>query len=128
MRTPVILDVNPDPDALAWEQDFFGRLEDHVLVCGGPEQQGGCPILKGEVCGKVAAADGVIFQLDLDQADHRNILAKYTQILDVPIRVVVSEEQKERWAPLLELVEVFTPPIGPATLDAFAAEVESELD
>lgn len=126
MNTPVILDVNPDPDALDWEQDFLTRIETSVIGCCGPDHQGGCPLLEGDACAKIEAADGVLFQLDLDRAEHRQILARYVRILDVPIRVVVSPQQKVRWANLLEHVEVFTPPVGPATLDAFAAEVESE--
>lgn len=127
MRSPVVLDVNPDPDALDWEQDFLGRLDIPVTRCCGPDAIGGCPLLRGERCTKIEGADGVIFQLDLDRTDHRQILAKYVRLLDVPIRVVVSPEQKKRWARLLDHVEVFVPPVGPAKLDGFAAEVESEL-
>jgi hypothetical protein len=128
MRTPVILDVNPDPEALEWEQEFLTRLDVPVIGCCGPDARGGCPLLVGEPCPKIEAADGVIFQLDLDKADHRRILAMYAQQLDVPIRIVVSEEQRRRWAHLVDMVEVFVPPVGPATLDAFAAEVESEVE
>lgn len=128
MRTPVLLDVNPEPAALDWEQDFLSRIETSVITCRGPEREGGCPLLRREPCAKLEAADGVLFQLNLDRAEHRRILAQYERLLDLPIRVVVSPEQKLRWAHLLENVEVFTPPIGPAKLDALAAEVESETD
>lgn len=128
MRTPVILDVNPDPEALDWEQDFLTRIETSVIGCCGPDRVGGCPLLEDKPCAKIEAADGVLFQLDLDRTEHRRLLAKYVRLLDVPIRVVVSAEQQVRWARLLDLVEVFTPSIGPAKLDAFAAEVESETD
>lgn len=128
MRTPVVLDINPDPEALDWEQDFLGRLELPVITCRGPLEPGGCPLLKGNACGKIEAADGVLFQLNLDLPDHRHILGHYIRLLDVPIRAVVTEDQKKRWAKLLDKVEVFTPPIGPAKLDAFAAELESETD
>lgn len=127
MNKAVILDVNPDSYELDWEQDFLSRIETLVVSCCGPDTQGGCPLLRGEPCAKIEVADGVLFQLDLDRAEHRRLLAKYVRLLDVPIRVVVTQEQKQRWAHLLELVEVFTPPIGPAKLDAFAAEVESEI-
>lgn len=127
MRTPLVLDVNPDPEALDWEQDFLGRLEIPVTKCCGPDTRDGCPLLGGEPCVKLEGADGVLFQLDLDRTDHRQLLAKYVRQLDVPIRVVATPEQKERWARLLRHVEVFVPPLGPAKLDAFAAEVESEL-
>lgn len=128
MRTPVILDVNPDPEALDWEQDFLTRLETGSVSCCGPGAQGGCPLLEGKSCAKIEVADGVLFQLDLDCLEHRKILAKYVRHLDVPIRVVISADQEQRWAHLLDHVEVFTPPIGPAKMDAFAAEVESEIE
>lgn len=126
MRTPLILDVNPDREGLFWEQDFLGRIDARFSGCCGPDAQGGCPLLRGTRCAKAETADGIIFQLDLDRAHHRAILAHYIELVDVPIRVVVTAEQQKRWADLLAPVEVFTPPIGPAALDAFAAEVESD--
>jgi hypothetical protein len=126
-RTPVIVDVNPDPDALVWEQDFLTRLDAAVIQCRGPNEPGGCPLENGLPCPKLEAADGVIFQLDLDIPEHRGLLARYGKLLEVPVRAVVTQDQKVRHAHLLESFEVFTPPIGPATLDAFEAEVESEL-
>ena len=128
MRNPVILDVNPDPDDLAWEQDFLKRLDIPVHSCRGPKDPGGCPILRNERCMKIEGVDGVLFQLNLDRGDHREILGKYLQILDVPIRVVVTPEQKERWAGLVGMVETFEAPVGPAKMDAFAAEVAAEMD
>lgn len=121
--TPVILNVSPDPDDLAWEQEWLERLDLPVVNCGGPHKVGACPLLKGLPCGKVARADGILFQLDLDRTDHREILATYARTLDVPIRAVVSQEQQEKYADLLADIETFTPPVGPAKLDAFAAEV-----
>lgn len=128
MRQATILDVNPDPSALAWEQDFITRLEDHVVGCRGPRGEGRCPILNGRHCSKIEEADGVLFQLDLDRDDHRSILTLYKETLDVPIRVVCTLDQEERWHELLADVEVVAPPIGPSALDAFAAEVESSID
>ena len=125
MRRATILDVNPHPEDLAWEQDFIGRMGDRVVPCCGPKVMGGCPILRGDHCSKLEQADGVLFQLNLDREDHRTILARYIELLDCPIRVVCTPEQKVRWAPLLGEVEVMTPPVGPAALDGFAAEVES---
>jgi len=128
MREPVILDVNPDGGALAWEQNFLERLEVHVERCGGPSKEGGCPLLIGQPCGKIAHADGILFQLDLDRDDHREILKRYAQTLDVPISVVTTREKAERWDEAVRDVEVVTPPVGPARLDGFVAEVESEID
>jgi len=125
MGEAVILDVNPDPSELAWEQEWLERLDLPVISCGGPHQPGDCPLLQGRPCGKVEKADAILFQLDLDRADHREILRIYSDTLDVPIRVVVTEEQQHAYAELLHNVEVFTPPVGPSALDAFAAEVSS---
>ena len=129
MRTPVILDVNPAPEELQWEQDWLQEgLGIPVVKCAGPHGVGDCPLLRGEPCGKVEKADGILFQLDLDRPDHRKILSLYADKLDVPIRAVVADEQRIRYADLLSKVEVVSPPVGPASLDAFAAEVQSEID
>ena len=129
MRTPVILDVNPAPEELQWEQDWLqDGLDIPVVKCTGPHGPTDCPLLRGEPCGKIAKADGILFQLDLDLPDHREILGIYADKLDVPIRAVVSDEQRTKYADLLTKVEVVSPPVGPATLDAFAAEVQSEIE
>jgi hypothetical protein len=129
MRTPVILDVNPSPEDLKWEQDWLhDRLEIPVVTCTGPHKVRDCPLLKGQACGKVARADGILFQLDLDREDHREILRLYADTLDVPVRAVVSDDQRDRYKDLLAKVEVVSPPVGPSALDAFAAEVQSEID
>lgn len=122
---PTILEVNPHPEELDWDQEFLGRMEIPMLRCRGPHGPGKCPILQGKSCGKIEKADGILFQLDLDREDHREILRLYIEMLDVPIRAVVSDEQQQRYAELLKDVEVVTPPVGPSMLDAFAAEVES---
>ena len=127
MSEPVILDVNPDPDELAWEQEWLGRLELPVIPCRGPHAVGACPLLQGKACGKVDRADGILFQLDLDREDHREILRIYAEALEVPIRAVVTERQQRAYPELLHNVEVFTPPVGPSALDAFAAEVTSAM-
>lgn len=126
MRPPVILDANPNRMALEAESTFLTNAGVQVIRCRGPQQPGGCPLLQGKRCGKVAAADGVVFQLDLDEPEHRRILVKYVVEMgrrEVPVRVVVTEEQKQRWPKLIRLAEVSTTPFGPAKLDAFAAEV-----
>lgn len=126
MRNPVILDVNPDPEALHWEDDWLGRQDVDVVTCSGPHEVE-CPLLQGKPCGKIAKVDGILFQLNLQRADHREILRTYAENLDIPIRAVVSEGDKEEFADLLADVEVVTPPVGPSSLDGFAAEVASNL-
>lgn len=126
-KLPVILIDNPDQLSMQGEADFYRKLGHPVEVCVGPEKEGGCPLLRGEPCTLVEDADGVIFQLDLDVPQNRRLLSKYVTYfgrIGVPIRVVVKEEQKERWAKLLGLVQVWTSPVTVGKLDGFSSEVE----
>lgn len=126
MRPPLILDVNPDGESLERETRFLTDAGVRVVQCRGPLGPGDCPLLVDRSCCNVDAADGVVFQLDLDDPEHRRILAKYVVELgrrEVPIRLVVTEEHRGRWPKLAQLVEVSTPPFGPVKLDGFAAEV-----
>lgn len=127
MRKPVILDVNPDPDALEWEDDWLARQNVDVVRCQGPHGSEACPLLLGLPCGKIMKADGVLFQLNLAIPDHRKILRTYADNLDIPVRAVVSADDRETYADLLADVEIVTAPMGPAGLDGFASEVEFSL-
>ncbi len=123
----VILDVTPGSAAI--DEGFLQNLGHPVLVCHGPDERD-CPLLGEGSCDMVDRAHGVIFKLDLDRPHHRAILERYQRILadDVPIRVVVSDDQAGRFPDLLAGVEVWThdPTIG--ELDGFAAEVEAADD
>lgn len=126
-KTPVILIDNPDQKSMEREADFYRKLGHPVELCIGPGKELGCPLIRGEQCALVENADGVIFQLDLDVAENRRVLSKYITYFDelgVPIRVVVTPEQKLRWAKLLSLVEVWTTPVTVGKLDGFSSEVE----
>ncbi|MGH9197748.1 MAG: hypothetical protein ACRD1T_18645 [Acidimicrobiia bacterium] len=126
-KAPVILIASPDHVSMDREADFYRRLGHPVEECLGPDsKEGGCPLLIGEACPLVEEADGVIFQLDLDVAENRRVLAKYINYfgkLGVPVRVMVRPQQKERWAKLLQLVEVWTAPVTVDKLDGFSSEV-----
>lgn len=130
-KAPVILIDNPDQSSMQKEADFYRKLGHPVELCDGPEKEGGCPMLRGDPCPLVENADGVIFQLDLDLPHHRRLLSKYIMYFDgvgVPVRVVVTTAQKERWAKLLKLVEVWTTPVTVGKLDGFASETEYGWD
>lgn len=119
----IILDVTPaDAD---YDRDFLERLGHPVLVCHGPDSHP-CPLLE-EGCELLNAAHGVVFQLDLERPQHRVILKRYREILpdDVPIRAVVREGQRTKYADLLGPVQTWEhePTIG--DLDGFAAQVEA---
>jgi hypothetical protein len=120
----VILDVTPG--SAAFEQGFLERLGHPVLVCHGPMHEV-CPLLHEGSCELLDSAHGVVFQLDLDRAGHREILARYQQVLrdDTPIRVVVQPGQDEQYAELLAGCQVWTHEPTAGELDGFAAQVEA---
>lgn len=120
----LILDVTPaDGD---FDRDFLERLGHPVLVCHGPETGHQCPIIKGD-CEMVRSAHGVVFQLDLEQTQHRAILKRYQEVLadDVPIVAVVRKGQKARFRELLAGVQTWEAEPTVSELDGFAAEVEA---
>ena len=121
----IILDVTPG--SAVFETDFLERLGHPVLVCHGPMHDV-CPLLEDEAsCEMLESAHGVVFQLDLDRADHRDILAKYREVLaeERPIRVVVMPGQEQTYAQLLEGCQVWTHQPNAGELDGFAAQVEA---
>ena len=75
----------------------------------------------------VEDAHGVIFQLDLDRPEHRDILSRYQEAIpdDVPIVAVVEPGQDKRYANLLAGVQVWVGEPSIAQLDGLAAETET---
>ncbi len=122
----ILIDVSAVDD-IAFDEKFLERLGHPVLVCHGPPDKTLCPILAGRGCDLIESAHGVIFELDLDRAQHRAILKRYTQIVaeDVPIRVVIKPGQEVRYADLLSRVQVWTHTPTAAELNGFAALVEA---
>jgi hypothetical protein len=122
----VLLDVSPGAGQ-EFEQEFLEKVGHPALVCHGPHESVLCPLLAGQGCEKFDAAHGIVFELDLDRAQHRTIVKRYRQLgrEDLPIRVVVTPDQAERYADLLADVEVWTHLPNAAELDGFAAEVEA---
>lgn len=104
------------------------RLGHPATVCHGPAENDLCPILEAEgECPLIDAAHGVVFEFDLDREQHRQILHKYLEVIDdeVPVRVIASPDQAERYADLLRGVDVWTHEPTAGELDGFAALVEA---
>lgn len=120
----IILDVTPG--SAVFETDFLERLGHPVLVCHGPMHDV-CPLLAEGSCDMLDSAHGVVFQLDLDRNEHRDILARYRQVLseDRPIRVVVLPGQDKTYADILAGCQVWTHSPNAGELDGFAAQVEA---
>ena len=118
-------------DVLEGEGEFdrstLERMGHSVVTCGGPETERLCPLLGGEGCPKFDQAHGIVFELDLDRAQHRAVVRRYRELgrPDLPIRVVVRPDQQRRFASLLETVQVWDHTPTVADLDGFAAQVES---
>ena len=122
----VLLDVSPG-DAGEFDRATLERMGHPVLVCHGPSPDELCPLMGGHGCPKFEQAHGIVFKLDLDRDQHRAIVRRYRQLArpDVPIRVLVSPAEAERYAELLQDVEFWSHEPNVADLDGFAAEVEA---
>ncbi|MGD2043612.1 MAG: hypothetical protein PVJ28_08185 [Acidimicrobiia bacterium] len=109
------------------DSEFLVGLGHPVEVCHGPGGEHGCPLVEGKGCPLAENAHGVVFELDLERAEHREILSKYKSELreDMPIRVAVRPGQEKEFAPLLKGIKVWTHTPVAGDLDAFAAEVEA---
>lgn len=123
---PVLIDVNETTD-ITLTKEFLDRLGHQVIVCHGPPHATLCPLLEEGSCDLAEQAHGVIFEFDLDRAQHRAILQRYREILDedIPIHVVVPTGQEQKHAQLLHGIHVHVDHINIAQLDGFAAEVEA---
>jgi hypothetical protein len=121
----VLLDVTPG-DAGEFDRVALEGTGHPVLVCHGPEAAL-CPLLGGVGCPKFDQAHGIVFKLDLDRSQHRDIVRRYRQLArpDVPIRVLMTPAQADRYPDLPRDVEVWTHEPTVADLDGFAAEVEA---
>ena len=122
----VLLDVSPG-DAGEFDRATLERMGHPVIVCHGPSTEAPCPLLGRRGCPKFDQAHGIVFKLDLSQGQHREIVRRYRQLArpDVPIRVLVSPADAERYAELLRDVEFWSHEPNVADLDGFAAEVET---
>lgn len=121
----ILLDVPPDIDE-HFDVSFLERSGHPVEVCRGPQDRP-CPLLGGLGCPKFESAHGIVFELDLDRAEHREILQRYQAAASAgrPIRVVVGPGQAERYPDVLAGVEIWTHQPTVAELDGFAARVEA---
>lgn len=111
----------------SFDRSILERLGHPVIECGGPDIDEICPLLGGTGSPKFEQAHGIVFELDLDRAQHRAIVQRYRDLArdDLPIRVVVRPEQQERYASLLSQVQVWDHEPTVADLDGFAAAVEA---
>lgn len=110
-----------------FDRSLLERFGHPVRVCHGPDHGKLCPLLADKGCEAFEHAHGVIFELDLDRPQHRAIVRRYRELArpDVPIRVIVTTDQAERFADELRDVEVLTHSPTAADLDGFACEVEA---
>lgn len=103
----VLLDIPPGADEL-FDVSFLERTGHPVEVCRGPR-------------------DRPYFELDLDRAEHREILERYqaAAFAGRPIRVVVGPGQAERYRDILAGAEIWTHQPTVVELDGFAARVQA---
>ena len=121
----ILIDI-PAGAAGEFDRSFLERTGHDVVVCHGPDCGSVCPLLDGTGCDKVEGAHGIVFSLDLDDEQHRAILAAYAEVAPgIPLRVVVRPGQREVYAALVDRFEVWEAEPRVAELDGFAAEVEA---
>ncbi len=125
LQGTILIDVSPGRDA-EFDRSFLERVGHPVVVCHGPGSQP-CPLLTVGTCATYEGAHGIIFDLDLDQPQHRDILRRYREMArpELPIRAIVRPGQEVRYADELAEVEVTVGAANVADLDGFAAEVEA---
>ena len=121
----ILLDIPPGVHG-EFDVSFLERTGHPVVICHGPGDRV-CPLLGGQGCTKYDAAHGIVFELDLDLAQHRAIVERYRAVSapDLPIRVVVRPGQAQQYRDMLARVEVWTAEPTVAELDGFAARVEA---
>jgi hypothetical protein len=121
----ILLDVSAGGGS--FDRVLLERFGHAVKVCHGPEHGTLCPLLADKGCEHFENAHGVLFELDLDRAQHRAILRRYRELArpEVPIRAIVTAEQAERYRDELRDIEVLTHDPSVAELDGFASEVEA---
>jgi hypothetical protein len=122
----ILVDIVGDEEE-EFDRSFLERTGHPVVVCHGPGHGTLCPILDGTGCQMVDDAHGIVFVLDLERPQHRAIVQRYREVTrpDVPIRAVVRPGQQERFADVLEGIELWEHEPTVADLDGFAAEVEA---
>lgn len=122
----ILVDV-PEGEGARFDKRFLENNGHPVVMCHGPAEGTTCPLLAGVGCQSVDDAHGIVFILDLDKPQHVQILDRYRDVVrpDVPIKAVVRPGQRERYASVLDRVEVWEHEPTAADLDGFAAEVEA---
>lgn len=112
------------------DRTFLQGLGYRVEVCHGPAKGIICPILTGESCPLAEGATGIIFEFDLDRAQHRAVLQRYKSSLppDLPIRVAVRPDQLTNYRRLLGGLRVWVKPQMATDLDAIAPRLRRRSD
>jgi hypothetical protein len=123
----MILDVTPG-EYEKFERRLIEGMGHRIEVCRGPDGlHGTCPMLEGETCTLLGQARGVVFKLDLDREEHRQILSAYQRELpeDTPVAVALRPGQERAYADLLEGVYVWSHQPTAVDLDGFGSLVEA---
>lgn len=86
-----VLMVDSDAGTLHLDADVLVRMGLVFDSCRGPEVTGDCPLLRGESCEKLDAADGVIFHLAAQDPSRTRLMFAYMEhatLKNVPLCVI----------------------------------------
>lgn len=122
-----VLMVDSDADTLHLDADLLVRMGLVFDSCPGPAVTGGCPLLRGEACEKLDAADGVIFHLASQDPSSRRLMFAYMQhatLDDVPL-CLIDAPQSSGEETIQAGVVAWFPTMLIDDLDEFATMIKS---
>jgi CheY-like chemotaxis protein len=123
---PRVVIESPRSDAASAQADALAAAGVDAVVCEGPHHRP-CPLLAGEPCDLVESADAVLFDLDLDRIDDRQVLrALRARYPELPIVAEVpTTTWRRRQHDLAHLTVVVPFSVG-HTRDALLAAMRGE--
>lgn len=121
-RPRVILESRDFPRAAALAAALVDAGMDPVVCTGPTADGGGCPLLTDEPCPVVIGADAVVFDLDLDRAEDRDVLRSLVvERAGLPIITEQDVDQARRHPEVLGGCTVVLPFSAQHTAEAVVA-------
>lgn len=121
-RPRVIVESRDFPRAEAQAAALLSAGMDPVVCTGPTADGGGCPLLTDEPCPVVIGADAVVFDLDLERAEDRDVLRSL--VVERPGLPIITEQdvgQARRHADVLGGCTVVLPFSARRTAEAVVA-------
>lgn len=127
MERPRVVIESRRPDAARAQAAALEHAGIEAVVCGGPEMHGEtCPVLSGRPCGLMDGASAVLYDLDLETMEDRQVLrALGARHPGLPIVTERTTEELRRHAADLARCTVVVPYSADHTRDAVVAAISA---